>query len=164
MRVAILPGTFDPLTNGHVDVIRRATTLFDRVVVAILLNTTKTPLFSVDERIAMVREVFAAESAIEVDTFSGLVVEYARRRGAVALVRGLRSVGDFDYERQMALMNRHLAPSIESLYLMTSADTAHISATLVREIAALGGSIADLVPRAVQAHFERRRPSATVKV
>ena len=163
MRTAVLPGTFDPLTNGHVDLIERAAQLFDRVIVAILVNPAKHPLFSLEERVAMAREVFAAREGIEVDSFRGLLVDYARQRGAIAVVRGVRSAGDFDYERQMTLMNRHLAPRIETVFLLTSAATSHVSATLVREIAALEGPIADLVPRAVLAHFERRRPSATVK-
>lgn len=163
MRTAVYPGSFDPLTNGHVDVIERATRLFDRVIVAILVNPAKQPLFSVQERLAMIGDVFATRPNVEADTFSGLLVDYARRRGAAAILRGLRGVTDFDYERQMALMNRHLSDEIDTVFLMPSGATAHISASLVREIAALGGSVAGLVPAAVNARFERRRPSPTVK-
>jgi pantetheine-phosphate adenylyltransferase len=163
MRTAVFPGTFDPLTTGHVDIVERAAQLFDRVIVAVLVNPSKQPMFSLAERVAMVHDTFAGREAIEVDSFHGLLVEFARRRGAAAIVRGVRSAGDFDYERQMTLMNRHLAPQIDTIFLASSPAVSHVSATLVREIASLGGPIADLVPPAVLPHVERRRPSATVK-
>ena len=163
MRTAVYPGTFDPLTNGHVDVIERSTRLFDRVIVALLVNPAKQPSFTIQERAAMIEDVFASRPGVEIDTFSGLLVDYARRRQAAAIVRGLRGVTDFDYERQMTLMNRHLTAEIDTVFLMPSAATAYISSSLVREIAALGGSLAGLVPPAVEARFERRRPSPTVK-
>jgi len=160
-RLAVFPGTFDPLTNGHVDVIRRASRLFDRVVVAILLNSGKTPLFSVEERTSIIREVFEREATIEVDTFGGLLVEYARQRNAVAVVRGLRRAADFDYEVQMTDMNRHLDADLETVFLVPSPGVAFISSTLVKEIAALGGPVDGLVPDAVRGRLLRRREAAT---
>ena len=164
MRTVVFPGTFDPLTNGHVDLIERGARLFDRVIVAILINPAKQPLFPLDERVAMAREVFAGRSDVAVESYSGLLVEFVRRHQAVAVLRGLRGATDFDYERQMALMNRHLSNDVDTLIMVPSAATAHISATLVREIAAVGGSVSGLVPRAVEARFARLRPSPTVRV
>jgi len=162
-RLAVYPGSFDPLTNGHIDIIERATTLFDRVVVAILTNASKQPLFRADERVAIVREVFGGRSEVEADTFEGLLVDYARRRKAHAIVRGVRGATDFDYEWQMALMNRHLAPSIDTVFLMPSEKFTYVSASLVREIAALGGPLTGLVPPAVEARLNSRRDAATMR-
>ena len=156
-RLAIYPGTFDPLTNGHVDLIERTARLFDRVVVAILLNAEKRPYFSVAERVAMIREVCHGLPGVEVDTFDGLLVDYARHRRAAAIVRGLRGVADFEYERQMALMNRHLNPEIETVFLMPPAQWSHLSSTLVKEVNALGGSGSELVPPAVADRLARKR-------
>ena len=117
-RIAIYPGSFDPLTNGHVDIIQRGARLFDRIIVAILVNREKTPLFTSAERVEIAREVFASDPDVEVDTFDGLLVEYALRRQASVIVRGLRAVSDFEYEMQMALMNRHLTPEIETVFMM----------------------------------------------
>jgi pantetheine-phosphate adenylyltransferase len=160
-RLAVFPGSFDPLTNGHVDVIERAARLFDRVVVAVLVNPDKTPFLGADERLACIREVFAAQPSIEADRFDGLLVDYARRRGAVAIVRGLRRAADFDYEVQMTDTNRHLEPRVETVFLVPSPQAAFISSTLVREIAALGGSVDGMVPDAVLARLLRRRGAAT---
>jgi pantetheine-phosphate adenylyltransferase len=159
-RLAIVPGSFDPLTNGHVDIIERAGRLFDRVVVAVLVNAGKQPLFGVDDRVAIIREVFAGQGHLEVDTFDGLLVDYARQRQAVSIVKGLRSVSDFDYESQMALMNRHLRPDVETLFLMPNERYSYVSSRLVKEVAALGGSIDDLVPPVVAARLSRRRLEA----
>ncbi len=159
--LAVFPGSFDPLTNGHVDVIDRASRLFDRVVVAVLVNSGKTPLFSVDERLAIIREVFADRPAIDVDAFDGLLVEYVRKRRGSAVVRGLRRASDFDYEVQMTDMNRHLDPGVETVFLVPSPHVAFISSTLVREIAALGGPVEGLVPGQVRARLIRRREAAT---
>ena len=159
-RLAIVPGSFDPLTNGHVDIIERAGRLFDRVVVAVLVNAGKQPLFGVDDRVAIIREVFAGQAHLEVDTFDGLLVDYARQRQAVSIVKGLRSVSDFDYESQMALMNRHLRPDVETLFLMPNERYSYVSSRLVKEVAALGGSIDDLVPPVVAARLSRRRLEA----
>jgi len=156
-RLAILPGSFDPVTFGHLDLIQRAARLFDMVVVALLRNPAKRPLFSTDERMAMLRQSVAGLDNVEVDAFGGLLAEYARSRHAVALIRGLRGGSDFDAERQMAAMNRHLEPAIDTLFLAPSPEFAHISSTLVREIAVLGGSIEHLAPPPVRAAFQARR-------
>jgi pantetheine-phosphate adenylyltransferase len=145
-RIAIYPGSFDPLTNGHHDVIRRSLAIFDRLVVAVAPNVRKHPLFSVDERIALIREVLGDEPRVEIDTFEGLLVEYATRKGAVAIVRGLRAVADFEYELAMASMNRRLAPSVETVFLMTHESNFYVSSNLVKEVAALGGDIDAFVP------------------
>jgi len=121
--LAIYPGSFDPLTNGHVDIIQRGARLFDRIVVAILLNVEKSPLFTVDERVEIAREVFANNPSVEVDTFDGLLVDYARRKRAGVIVRGLRAISDFEYEMQMALMNRHLNPEVETVFMMPAEPT-----------------------------------------
>lgn len=151
-RIAIFPGSFDPLTNGHVDLIRRASHLFDRVIVAVLVNPDKRTLFAADERVAMILEScagIAPPGRIEADTFEGLLVDYAASQGACAVIRGLRSGVDFEYERPMASMNAHLAPDIETVCLFSADQYAHLSSRLVKEVASLGGSIDGLVPQAV---------------
>lgn len=155
-RIAVFPGSFDPPTSGHVDLIDRASHLFERVTVAVLRNTGKQPLFSVDDRVAMLREIFAHRPGIDVDAFDGLLADYARSRGAAVIVRGIRSAADLDYERQMALTNRHLNAGLDTVLLLPSAAFGHVSSTLVREIAALGGSVRGLVPPAVEAWLARR--------
>ena len=145
------------------DVVDRSLRLFDRVVVGILVNAEKKPLFSADERVEIAREVFAHHSGVEVATFNGLLVEFARQRGAAAIIRGLRSVADFDYEMQMALMNRHLRDEIETVFLMPSERFTYVSSRLVKEVAALGGSIAGLVPDAVAARLATRQAPATTR-
>lgn len=156
-RLAIVPGSFDPLTNGHVDMIRRAAALFDRLVVAVLVNEQKTPLFTQEERVRMLRQACDAWPNVDVDTFDGLLVDYARRRGAVAIVRGIRSSADFEYEYPMALMNRHLEPQIETVFLVPAAEYAYISSRLVKEVFGLGGSVRALVPPIVADALEARR-------
>ena len=156
-QIAIVPGSFDPLTNGHVDLVRRTAALFDRVIVAVLANVGKQPLFTLDDRVAIAREVFAADPRIDVATFDGLLVAYARRQGACAIVRGVRSVTDFDYEKQMALMNRHLHPDVETILLMPSEGLSYVSSRLVKEVADLGGSIDELVPPVVAARLKARQ-------
>jgi pantetheine-phosphate adenylyltransferase len=160
-RLAVYPGSFDPLTNGHVDIIERGLRLFDRIVVAVLTNPSKQPLFRPDERAAIIREVFSGQANVEVDMFDGLLVDYVRRRGATAIVRGVRVVSDFEYEWQMALMNRHLDAAIDTVFLMPSERFTYVSATLVREIAALGGPLTGLVPPAVEARLATRRQTST---
>jgi pantetheine-phosphate adenylyltransferase len=156
-RVAIYPGSFDPLTNGHVDIIERGIKLFDRVIVAILVHAEKKPLFAVADRLAMIREVFQGQASVEVDTFDGLLVDYVRKRGASAIVRGLRGVADFEYEKQMAQMNRHLSGDVETVFMMPAAEWSHVSSSLIKEVAALGGAVAGLVPPPVAARLERQR-------
>ena len=156
-RLAICPGSFDPLTVGHVDLVERAAALFDRVVVAILVNSDKSPLFTQAERVAIVREVFAPVKNVDVEAFDGLLVEYADRRGAVAIVRGLRSASDTDYELSMSLMNRHLKPSVDTVFLPTAASVAHVSSRLVKEVWRLGGEVRGLVPPAVEARLRAMR-------
>jgi len=156
VRVAIYPGSFDPITNGHVDIIRRGLTIFDKVVVAVAVNLRKTPLFSDAERVELLRETFAAEPRVEIDVFQGLLVEYARRRGVPTVLRGLRAVSDFEYEFQMASMNRRLSQDVDYLFMMTSEDQYYVSSTLIREVAANGGSVAGLVPPGVEARLYER--------
>ena len=156
LRIAIFPGSFDPVTNGHLDLIDRASRLFDRVIVAVLRNTSKAPLFSVDDRLLMLREVLAGRPGVEVDAFQGLVVDFARARQAIAIVRGVRGGADLDYERPMALTNRHLNADVDTVLLLPSAAYGHISSTLVREIAALGGPVRGLVPPAVESWISQR--------
>jgi pantetheine-phosphate adenylyltransferase len=160
-RVAIFPGSFDPFTVGHVDILDRAARLFDRVIVGVLVNADKRPMFSADERVAIIREVITGRPGLEVEAFDGLLADLARRRGASAVVRGLRNAADFDYEQPMALMNRHLVSSLETVFLVPDGRVAHVSARLVRDIAANGGSVAGLVPPGVEARLAARRHAAT---
>jgi pantetheine-phosphate adenylyltransferase len=162
-RLAIYPGSFDPLTNGHVDIIERAAPLFDRLIVAVLTNTSKQPLFRPDERVAILREVFKDRADVEADTFDGLLVDYARKRQASVIVRGVRGSADFEYEWQMALMNRHLDAAVDTVFLMPSERFTYVSASLVREIAALGGPLTGLVPPAVETRLASRRQSTTMR-
>jgi pantetheine-phosphate adenylyltransferase len=159
-RLAVCAGSFDPLTNGHLDMIERSARLFDRVIVAILVNHAKQPMFTVDERVEMLHTALAPLARVEVDTFSGLLADYVRRRGAHAVIRGLRTATEFSVEWQMAMMNRHLAPGTETVFLLPSAGAAFISSRLVKEVAALGGSVEGLVPPIVADHLQRRRTTA----
>ena len=150
IRTAIYPGSFDPLTCGHVDIIVRGSTIFDKVIVAVLENIDKKALFSVDERVEMIRETFADRENVEADAFSGLLVDYSLSRGATAIVRGIRAISDFEYEFQMALMNRRLAPKIETVFMMPAEEYSYVSSRLIKEVAALGGSVKGLVPAGVE--------------
>ena len=147
-RIAIFPGSFDPITNGHVDIIERGLSVFDEVTIAILLNPEKQPLFTVEERVDIIRETFRGEDRVRVDTFSGLLVDYAERAGASVIVRGLRAISDFEAEGQLAHNNRVLAPDIDTVFFMTSAEFGYVSSSLVREIAGFGGDISSMVPPA----------------
>jgi pantetheine-phosphate adenylyltransferase len=149
-RLAIYPGTFDPLHNGHVDIILRGAHLFERILVAVLVNAEKSPLFSDLERVQMIREVFREYPNVEVDTFEGLLVEYARRRRASAIVRGIRAVSDFEYEFQMALMNRHLEPNLETVFMMPAEQYTYLSSRLIKEVFSLGGEVRGLVPPSIE--------------
>jgi pantetheine-phosphate adenylyltransferase len=144
--IAIYPGTFDPITYGHIDVVLRATELFPHVVVLVAKNSTKRPMFSDEERVAMIREVFRKNRKVEVDLFDGLLVDYAKKKKAVALIRGLRAVSDFEYEFQMALTNRKLAPSIGTVFLVPHEKYTYLNSTIVREVARLGGDVSGFVP------------------
>lgn len=155
--VAIYPGSFDPLTNGHVDIIRRGSRLFDRIVVAVLINLEKAPLFTLPERVEIARSVFSDCANVEVDTFDGLLVEYARRKGATVIVRGLRAVSDFEYELQMALMNRRLNPDVETVFMMPAEPYTYVSSRLVKEVVALGGSVSGLVPEIVERRLREKK-------
>lgn len=156
-RVALYAGSFDPVTHGHEDLIRRTFTFADRLVVAVANNVRKQPLFSVEKRVTFIREIFADEPRIEVLAFDGLLVDLARRTGARVTVRGLRAVSDFEYEFQMALMNRHLLPELETVFMAPSLDTTYISSSMVREVARFGGEVSGLVhplvARALHTHF-----------
>ena len=155
-RVAVFPGSFDPLTNGHVDIILRGARLFDSIVVAILCNAEKDPLFTPEERVDTVREVFREYPNVDVESFEGLLVDYAHRREASVILRGLRAVSDFEYEFQMAGMNRKLYPDVETLFLTPAEQYMFISATMVREIASLGGDVSAFVNPAVIPHMKAR--------
>jgi pantetheine-phosphate adenylyltransferase len=160
-RIAVFPGSFDPLTNGHIDIIRRGAKLFDRIWVAVLTNAGKTPLFTIDERLAIIRENFKDHSNVEADTFDGLVVDYARTKHATVLVRGLRGIADFEYELQMAMMNRHLDASIETVFMMPAEQYTYVSSRLIKEVMALGGSITGLVPPGVERRLMEKKGSST---
>jgi pantetheine-phosphate adenylyltransferase len=148
--VAIYPGTFDPLTNGHVDIIARGARLFDRIIVAVLVNAEKSPLFTMTERLEIARTVFKSLPNVEVDSFDGLLVDYVERRGAQVIVRGLRAVSDFEFEFQMALMNRRLNDKIETVFMMPAEQYSYISSRLIKEVFSLGGRVHGLVPDMVE--------------
>jgi len=147
--IAVYPGSFDPLTNGHLDLITRGSRLFDHLIVAILTNTNKQPLFSIDERLSMLRETCASFSNVEIDTFEGLLVDYARRRNARVILRGIRAVSDYEAELQMAHLNRRMHPEAETVFLLATEDYSFISSRMIKEIVTLGGDVAQFVPGAV---------------
>ena len=152
--LAVFPGSFDPITNGHVDIIARGLSVFDKVVIAILMNPEKKPLFSVEERVRIIREAYRGERRIKVDTFSGLLVDYAERVGASVIVRGLRAISDFEFEFQMALMNRRLNPRIETVFMMPAEGYSYLSSRLVKEVFQLGGRVRELVPPVVERRLQ----------
>lgn len=156
MAVAICPGSFDPVTCGHLDVIERACRIFDTVVVAVLRNPSKQPLFAVEERVEMLKEVTAHLPNVKVDSFSGLLVEFARAHGARVIIKGLRAVSDFEYEFQMASINRKLAPEIDTIFVMTSNEYAFLSSSAVKQVASLGGCVRGLVPFQVERRLRER--------
>ena len=155
-QIAIYPGTFDPITYGHMDVVERATELFSRVIVLVARNTSKTPLFTDDERIAMIEEVFRGKARVEVDGFDGLLVDYAKKRKASVIVRGLRAVSDFEFEFQMALTNRKLARTIDTVFLVPHEKFTYLNSSIVREVARLGGDVSDFVPPSVRRRLEAK--------
>jgi pantetheine-phosphate adenylyltransferase len=156
-RVAIYPGSFDPLTNGHVDIIERGARLFDVIIVSILVNAEKSPLFTTQERVEIVREVFRNRPNVEVDTFDGLLVDYVARRRAQVIVRGLRAISDFETEFQMALMNRRLDPGSETVFMMPAEQYTYISSRLIKEVFSLGGRVSGLVPEMVEQRLREKQ-------
>ena len=157
MTTAIYPGSFDPLTCGHIDIIERSVHLFERVTVAILINPQKTPLFTVEERRDIIQEIVEDRFPnVEVDVFHGLLVDYARQTNARAITRGIRAVTDYEYEFQMALMNRRLAPQIETVFMVPAENYSYLSSSIVREIAELGGTVTGMVPESVEKRLKER--------
>ena len=157
-KVAVYPGSFDPITNGHIDIVQRALAMFDRVIVAIADNVRKAPVFTIEERKQYIREALNGDPRVEVDAFDGLLVEYVHKKGAKIVVRGLRALADFEYEFQLAHMNRRLGRDIDTVFLMTSEKDFYVSSSLVKEVAQFGGDITGLVPPSVQrALMERVR-------
>jgi len=156
LRIAVYPGSFDPITNGHVDIIHRSLKVFDRVIVAIADNVRKTPLFTWEERRDLLRAAVGDTERVEYDAFSGLLIAYCQRKGAQTIVRGLRALADFEYEFQFAHMNRRLAPKIDTMFLMTGEENFYVSSSLVKEVASLGGDVAGLVPDAVRLALEKK--------
>jgi len=157
MSIAIYPGSFDPLTMGHVDIIHRGSRLFEKIVIAVLINADKSPLFTVQERVEVAREVFRDRANVEVDTFDGLLVDYARRRQASVIVRGLRAVSDFEYEMQMALMNRRLNQEVETVFMMPAEPYTYVSSRLVKEVVSLGGNVKGIVPDIVERRLREKK-------
>ncbi len=156
MRTAVCPGTFDPITNGHLDLIERGLRIFDGVIVAVAVNPKKEPLFPLEDRLDLIRKSVRGFRNVRVDSFHGLLVDYAKSKGCVAIIRGLRAISDFEYEMQMALMNRRLAGEIETVFLMPAEEYSYLTSTIVKEVASFGGSVRGLVPRAVEASLLRK--------
>lgn len=150
MRVGIYPGSFDPITNGHLDIIERACKVFDKVIVAVSTNSKKDPLFPMEERVDLIKEVLLPFSNVEVDYFNGLTVNYVEEKGAIAIIRGLRAISDFENEFQMALTNKRMKPLVETVFMMADADYSFLSSSLVKELAQLGGNIDEFVPAIVK--------------
>lgn len=156
MKIAIFPGTFDPITNGHVDILERALKLFDKVIIAIAHNSSKNPLFTEAERLELIKASVRRYDRVEVDAFSGLLVDYAARRGATTIIRGLRAISDFEYEFQMALMNRALNATIETVFLMPKEEWTYLNSTIIRNIAMLHGNVAQFAPLPVVTALEQK--------
>lgn len=155
-RIAVYPGTFDPVTNGHMDLVERSLRMFDRVIVAIAANPKKAPLFSLEERLSLFRAVLKGRRGVEVEGFDCLLVDYMKEKKAVGLIRGLRAVSDFEYELQMALMNRRLDSSVETVFLMPSEEYSFITSTIVKEAASYGGDVSSLVPKIVVRSLQKK--------
>ncbi len=160
MRRAVFPGSFDPLTNGHLDIIARSSPLFDEIIIAVLNNADKNPMFSVDERCSMIRDIVCdlktGDCKLVVDSFSGLTADFARRSEATAIVRGIRAVSDYEYELRMALMNRRLEPSIETVFLMAGEEYSYVSSTLMKQVFELGGRVEGLIPPLVESKMREK--------
>lgn len=153
MKIAVYPGSFDPCTNGHLDIITRAARVFDKLIVAVLVNSHKTPAFTIEERMEFLRRVTRNISNIEIDSFTGLLADYTMQKNADVIIKGLRAVSDFEYEFQMALTNRKLNPDVETIFMTTSTDNMYLSSSVVKEIAAYGGSLEQMVPEEIQANI-----------
>ncbi len=156
MAKALVPGSFDPVTNGHLDIIRRAAAMFDTVLIAVARNYSKSPLFDLEDRVAILTEVCQDLPNVSIASFEGLLVNYAAENGATVIVKGLRAVSDFEYELQMALMNRRLKQDVETVFLMTGAEHSYLSSSIVKEIARLGGSVEGLVPQSVERRLQSK--------
>ena len=156
IRIAVYPGSFDPITNGHLDILRRGLAIFDKVIVAIADNVRKAPLFTIEERATFIREAMANDPRLSFDAFHGLLVSYCQKHGATTILRGLRALADFEYEFQFVHMNRRLAPEIDTMFLMTAEEHFYVSSSLVKEVASLGGDVSGLVPDAVRAALARK--------
>jgi pantetheine-phosphate adenylyltransferase len=161
--IAIYPGSFDPITNGHLDLIQRGSRMFDKLIVSILRNDNKQPLFDVEERTEMLHEVVHVYPNVEVDSFAGLLVDHAAAHSATVLLRGIRAISDYEYELQMALMNRRLRPAIETVFMMANETYSFISSRLVKEVYGLGGNISGLVPPSVEARMHQRMSKSKLK-
>ena len=155
-KVAIYPGSFDPITNGHMDVIHRALALVDKVVIGVIYNPSKNPLFSLDERVDIIQSIFKNEPRVEVDTFSGLLLDFARLKNVYTILRGLRAVSDFDYEFQMAITNRHLCPELDTVFLMTDVAYSYLSSSVVKQVAQFGGDVSSFVPREIEIKLKEK--------
>ncbi len=153
MKIAIYPGSFDPITNGHLDVIERSARIFDKVIVSVLHNSAKKPAFSVEEKISMIKRATSGLPNVEADSFNGLLVDYAREKSAATIIKGLRAVSDFEYEMQMALMNRKQNPDIETLFLISSSEYSFLSSSVVKELARLGGNLDGFVPECIKSEI-----------
>ena len=156
MTIAIYPGSFDPITNGHVDILSRASKLFEYVIIAVLENPSKTPFLSVNDRIKLIKDSISDLKNVDVDTFKGLTVDYARQKKAKVLIRGLRAVSDFEHEMQMAQMNKNLNPDLETIFLVPSVENSFLSSSIVKEVSMLGGDISQIVPEAVNNYFKKK--------
>src|SRR5687767_5026362 len=161
MRRAVFPGSFDPLTNGHLDIIKRSAPLFDEIVIAVLNNPDKKPMFTVEERCALIREILPVVPnggcRLVVDSFSGLTADFARKKEATAIVRGIRAVADYEYELRMALMNRRLEPEIETVFLIAGEEYSYVSSTLMKQVFELGGRVEGLIPELVEARMREKK-------
>lgn len=156
MKIAIYPGTFDPITNGHLDLVRRGIRIFDEIIIAVAPNPKKQPLFTIEERLRMIKESVLDLYNVKVEAFNGLLVDYVNSKGAVAIIRGLRAVSDFEYELQIALMNRRLNPEVETVFMMPSEEYSFLTSSLVKEVSSFGGSVKGLVPDVVEKALQER--------
>lgn len=154
--IGVYPGSFDPITNGHVDLVERGLRIFDKIIIAVATSSDKSPFFTLDERVEMIKEVIGKKPNVEFDVLEGLLVDYAKRKGASAVIRGLRAVSDFEYEFQLALMNRKMDSTFETVFLMPSARYTYLSSSIIKEVAKLGGCLTDMVPEVVEKRLKEK--------